>query len=62
MGSEGVAMNMRQRLGAIASGLAVCALTSTVPASAHHSSAEAYDSSKSVEAQGTITRVLFVML
>ena len=52
-------MNVRERVGAVASALAVCALASTAPASAHHSSAEAYDSSKSVEAQGTITRVLF---
>jgi len=49
-------MNVRQRLGAVATVLVIGALA---PVSAHHSSAEAYDSSKSVEAQGTITRVLF---
>jgi hypothetical protein len=34
-------------------------LLTAVPVVAHHSSAEAYDSSKTVEAQGTITKVLF---
>jgi len=51
-------MNVRTRLGAVASALAIGVLA-VAPVSAHHSSAEAYDSSKSVEAQGTITRVLF---
>lgn len=38
---------------------AVGLVTTTVPVLAHHSAAEAYDSSKTVEAQGTITKALF---
>ena len=52
-------MNSRRWRAVAASGLAAWALTSHVPLAAHHSSAEAYDSTKSVEAQGTITKVLF---
>lgn len=37
---------------------AVAVLLATGPAAAHHSAAAAYDESKKVEAQGTVTRVL----
>lgn len=50
-------MKHRRWLEALAAGLAAV-LLAWVPLGAHHSSAEAYDASKSVEAQGTITRVL----
>jgi len=38
--------------------MAVGLLVKAVPVVAHHAAAEAYDASKKVEAQGTITRVL----
>jgi hypothetical protein len=41
-----------------ASALAVGLLVSVTPLVAHHSAAEAYDETKHVEAQGTVTRVL----
>lgn len=51
-------MNVRRWIVA-ASGMTAGLLLTAVPVVAHHSSAEAYDSSKTVEAQGTITKVLF---
>src|SRR5258705_3789992 len=42
---------------AVAAALGV--LAATVPALAHHSSAPFYDSSRTVEAQGTITKFLY---
>jgi hypothetical protein len=42
----------------VASVLAVGFLVSVTPVVAHHSAAAAYDESKRVEAQGTVTRVL----
>ena len=41
-----------------ASVMAVGLLMTVVPVAAHHSAAEAYDSSKKVETQGTVTKVL----
>jgi hypothetical protein len=38
--------------------LAAAVLVSAGPVAAHHSAAAAYDESKKVEAQGTVTRVL----
>ena len=42
----------------VASVLAVAFLASVSPVVAHHSAAAAYDETKRVEAQGTVTRVL----
>jgi hypothetical protein len=42
----------------VASALAVGLLVSATPVVAHHSAAAAYDETKRVEAQGTVTRVL----
>src|SRR3977135_2152790 len=42
----------------VASMLAVAFLVSVTPVVAHHSAAAAYDETKRVEAQGTVTRVL----
>ena len=42
----------------VASMLAVAFLASVSPVVAHHSAAAAYDETKRVEAQGTVTRVL----
>ena len=42
----------------VAFGLAVACLLSVTPVGAHHSAAAAYDETKRVEAQGTVTRVL----
>ena len=50
-------MNVR-RIGAAAAVVAIGLLVKVAPVAAHHSAAEAYDSTKKVEAQGTITRVL----
>jgi hypothetical protein len=44
--------------GIVAAALAVAVLVSAGPVAAHHSAAAAYDESKKVEAQGTVTRVL----
>lgn len=41
-----------------ASGLVVAFLLTATPVVAHHSAAAAYDETKRVEAQGTVTRVL----
>ena len=49
-------MNVRRVL--VASAMAVGLLVRIAPVAAHHSAAEAYDATKKVEAQGTITRVL----
>ena len=50
-------MTIGLRLSA-ASGLAVTVLLTVAPVVAHHSAAAAYDETKRVEAQGTVTRVL----
>jgi Family of unknown function (DUF6152) len=42
----------------VASMLAVALLVSVAPVVAHHSAAAAYDETKRVEAQGTVTKVL----
>ncbi len=42
----------------IATAVAVATLVSAWPVAAHHSAAAAYDESKKVETQGTVTRVL----
>ena len=42
----------------VASALAVGFLVSVTPVVGHHSAAAAYDDTKSVEAQGTVTRLL----
>jgi len=44
--------------GFVAAALAAAVLVSAGPVAAHHSAAAAYDESKKVEAQGTVTRVL----
>jgi hypothetical protein len=44
--------------GFVATALAVAVLVNAGPVAAHHSAAAAYDESKKVEAQGTVTRVL----
>lgn len=44
--------------GIVAAALAAAVLVSAGPVAAHHSAAAAYDESKKVEAQGTVTRVL----
>ncbi len=49
-------MTMSTCRGFVAAALAV--LVSAGPVAAHHSAAAAYDESKKVEAQGTVTRVL----
>ena len=50
-------MTVRSRV-SVTSLLAVGLLVSATPLVAHHSAAAAYDSTKRVEAQGTVTRVL----
>ena len=50
-------MTMGSRI-SVASVLAAGFLVSVTPVAAHHSAAAAYDESKRVEAQGTVTRVL----
>jgi hypothetical protein len=50
-------MRLRHWIGAMV-GLSVWMSASAGSVVAHHSSAEAYDATKSVEAQGTITKVL----
>ena len=50
-------MTIGLRLSA-ASGLAVAFLLTVTPVVAHHSAAAAYDETKRVEAQGTVTKVL----
>ena len=42
----------------VASALAVTFLVSVTPVVAHHSAAAAYDETKRVEAQGTVTKIL----
>ena len=49
-------MDVRSRIALVA--LAVGLLVSVAPVVAHHSAAAAYDDTKRVEAQGTVTRVL----
>jgi hypothetical protein len=49
-------MNVRRI--SVASAVAIGLLIRVAPVVAHHSAAEAYDSTKKVETQGTITRVL----
>ena len=52
-------MTLRRWISVAAGTAAVGLAATTAPVLAHHSAAEAYDSSKTVEAQGTITKVLF---
>jgi hypothetical protein len=56
-GKEDVLMTGGSRM-SVASVLAVGFLVLVTPVVAHHSAAAAYDESKRVEAQGTVTRVL----
>jgi hypothetical protein len=56
-GKEDALMTVGVRM-TIASLLAVGILAAVTPAVAHHSAAAAYDESKRVEAQGTVTKVL----
>lgn len=51
-------MKVRGWISAAAWLVAAGLLLTTVPVVAHHSSAAAYDSTKKVEAQGTVTKVL----
>lgn len=51
-------MNVWRWISVAASVTAVGLLVTVMPVAAHHSSTEAYDASKSVEAQGTVTKVL----
>lgn len=51
-------MNVRRWISPTASLAAAGLLLTAVPVVAHHSSAAAYDSTKSVEVQGTVTKVL----
>lgn len=44
--------------GLVVAAVAVALLASTGPVAAHHSAAAAYDETKKVETQGTVTRVL----
>lgn len=50
-------MTHRSGLAAAVVFLALCTMA-TLPVAAHHSAAAAYDDSKKVEAQGTVTKVL----
>lgn len=52
-------MNVQRRIVAAASIVAVGFMAKALPAVAHHSSAPFYDASRSVEAQGPVTRFLF---
>lgn len=52
-------MNVRGWMVTGVLGVAAAALSWTAPALAHHSSAPFYDSTKKVEAQGTVTKFLF---
>ena len=52
-------MNAHRWMMAAGLALASAALTTTVPALAHHSSAPFYDATKKVEVQGPVTRFLF---
>lgn len=51
-------MTVRSCPGIVATALAVAVLVGAGPVAAHHSAAAAYDESKKVETQGTVTRVL----
>lgn len=51
-------MTVRIRAVPVAAALAVALLVTARPVVAHHSAAAAYDESKRVETQGTVTRVL----
>ena len=51
-------MTVGSRMSVVASVLAVGFLMRVTPVVAHHSAAAAYDETKRVEAQGTVTRVL----
>jgi hypothetical protein len=56
-GKEDVLMTAGSRI-SVTFVLAVGCLVSVTPVAAHHSAAAAYDATKRVEAQGTVTRVL----
>lgn len=51
-------MMHRDTLGRLSSGIVVAAMLATGPVLAHHSSAPFYDSTKKVEAQGVVTKLL----
>ena len=51
-------MTVRSWTATVTAAVAVAALVSVPPVSAHHSAAAAYDESKRVDTQGTVTRVL----
>lgn len=51
-------MTVRSWTPVVAAAALVAALVSERPVAAHHSAAAAYDESKKVEVQGTVTRVL----
>ena len=51
-------MNVRSRIALAALALAAGLLVSVTPVVAHHSASAAYDDTKHVETQGTVTRVL----
>ncbi len=52
-------MKLRRWVALIVLGVGAAALLWTAPAIAHHSSAPFYDSTKKIEAQGTVTKFLF---
>lgn len=52
-------MNVQRWISAAASIMALGLLVKAVPAVAHHSSAPFYDASRSVEAQGPVTKFVF---
>ena len=52
-------MKLRRWVGLSVLGVGAAALLWTAPAIAHHSSAPFYDSTKKIEAQGTVTKFLF---
>ena len=51
-------MTVRARTIVVATAVAVSCLVPVRPVSAHHSAAAAYDESKNVDTQGTVTRLL----
>lgn len=51
-------MMYRNTPGQLVSGIVVAAILATVPMLAHHSAAPFYDSTKKVEAQGVVTKLL----
>ena len=57
-GTEDFVMAVRLRASAAAAMLAAGLLATAAPVVAHHSAAAAYDETKKVEAQGTVTKIL----